>query len=131
MLSNQNMYKISLVLSIFLFILGFQTVSAQKSIDGRGKIPQICDGGVVNSAAIYLPPPKYPKKAEDKNIAGLVNVQISVDEQGNVISAIACFGNLLLRPEAEKAAMEAKFKPTKLSGQPVKVSGISFYKCSF
>jgi hypothetical protein len=33
----------------------------------------------------------------------------------------------LLNHEAEKAAMQARFTPTKLSNQPVKVSGVISY----
>ena len=91
------------------------------------EIPRICTGGVANSKAIYFPQPEYPKEAKEKNISGSVSVKVSIDEEGNVTDAEMCSGHPLLRLEAEKAAMKAKFKPTKLSGQAVKISGIIVY----
>jgi TonB family protein len=52
---------------------------------------------------------------------------VLIDENGNVISASAASGNPLLRAAAVAAARGAKFSPTKLSGQPVKVQGIITY----
>jgi TonB family protein len=56
-----------------------------------------------------------------------VNVQVTIDEAGNVTSASAVSGHPLLRQVAAQAARGAKFKPTLLSGQAVKVSGIIVY----
>ncbi len=106
---------------------GVENKDLEQKENNKGK-PRICTGGVRNSVATYFPQPNYPKEAQDKNIIGVVNVKISIDEEGNVTSAEACSGHPLLQPEAEKAAMKAKFKPTKLSGQPVKVSGILVYR---
>ncbi len=85
-------------------------------------------GGVVNGQATSLPKPKYPPTAKAVNASGNVNVQVTIDETGNVISAKAIDGHLLLRPAAEKAAWSAKFNPTLLTGQPVKVTGVIVYK---
>jgi protein TonB len=54
-------------------------------------------------------------------------VQVTLDESGNVISAHAVSGHPLLKSSAEAAARQAKFAPTMLSGQPVKVTGIIVY----
>jgi protein TonB len=54
-------------------------------------------------------------------------VQIVVDEDGKVISAKASSGPPLLLYAAEKAAYQARFSPTLLSGLPVKVSGVITY----
>ncbi len=58
---------------------------------------------------------------------GEVTVQVLIDEDGNVISAKAVSGDPILLPEAVRAARQARFKPTTLSGQPVKVSGLITY----
>ena len=60
-------------------------------------------------------------------LQGSVSVQVLIDESGKVLSAKAISGHLLLIPEAKKAAMQARFLPTKLSDQPVKVSGVITY----
>jgi protein TonB len=85
-------------------------------------------GGVLNGTAISLPQPAYPEAAKRTRTAGLVSVEVVLDESGKVISATALSGPSLLREAAVQAAMRAKFSPTKLSGQPVKVSGTINYK---
>jgi TonB family protein len=85
-------------------------------------------GGVLNGTAISLPPPLYPEAARRLRMSGVVSVDVIVDETGKVVSAVATSGPLALRDVAVQAALRARFSPTKLSGQPVKVSGLINYK---
>ena len=87
-------------------------------------------GGVVNGKATSLPKPPYPAAARAVRAEGQVNVQVLIDENGNVVSASAISGHPLLRQAAASAARQAKFSPTVLSGQPVKVSGVIIYNFS-
>lgn len=80
-------------------------------------------GGVLNGMALVLPPPSYPDTARRMRQAGIVQVEVVVDENGKVISARALSGPSTLREVAVEAAYRARFSPTKLSGQPVKVTG--------
>jgi TonB family protein len=91
------------------------------------KITGPVSGGVVNGKATSLPKPPYPAAAKAVRAAGTVSVQVLIDENGNVISANATSGHPLLKSAAEQAARGAKFSPTLLSGQKVKVSGIITY----
>jgi periplasmic protein TonB len=84
-------------------------------------------GGVLNGKAISLPKPPYPPIAKQAHASGTVVVQVTIDENGNVISAHAVSGHPLLQAVAVAAARGAKFSPTKLSGQPVKVTGVITY----
>jgi len=84
-------------------------------------------GGILNGKAISLPKPEYPAIARSARQSGTVSVQVIVDEDGRVISAKAVSGPPLLQAAAAKAAAEALFSPTKLSGKPVKVTGIITY----
>ncbi|MBD0372549.1 MAG: TonB family protein [Pyrinomonadaceae bacterium] len=84
-------------------------------------------GGVLNGRAISLPKPAYPPVAKAARQTGTVTVQVTIDENGNVISARAVGGPPLLLQAATQAAYGAKFSPTKLSGQPVKVTGVITY----
>ena len=84
-------------------------------------------GGVLNGKAIRLVTPPYPAIARSAHASGAVQVQVLIDENGNVISASAVSGHPLLRAAAQAAAMSSKFSPTKLSGQPVKVNGVIIY----
>lgn len=84
-------------------------------------------GEVLNKKASSLPAPPYPPAARAVGASGPVNVQILIDENGEVFSAAALSGHPLLRAVAMKAACQARFLPTKLSGVPVKVSGVVVY----
>ena len=85
-------------------------------------------GGVLNGTAISLPAPLYPESAKRMRTQGIVAVEVVLDETGKVISANAASGPAALRDAAVQAALKARFSPTKLSGQPVKVSGVINYK---
>jgi TonB family protein len=85
-------------------------------------------GGVLNGTAVFLPPPVYPEPAKRMRTAGMVSVEVVLDETGKVVSATATSGPTILREAAVQAALKARFSPTKLSGQPVKVSGVINYK---
>lgn len=90
-------------------------------------VPKVIAGGVVNGKAISLVKPEYPAAARAVRAEGAVNVQVTIDEAGNVISASAVSGHPLLRAAAVQAARASKFSPTRLAGQPVKVSGVIVY----
>jgi TonB family protein len=84
--------------------------------------------GVINGKARSLVTPPYPLPAKAVRAAGVVNVQVMIDEKGNVTSANAVDGHPLLRQAAENAARASKFNPTLLSNEPVKVTGVIVYK---
>ncbi len=85
-------------------------------------------GGVLNGTALNLPPPVYPEAAKRMRTQGVVAVDVVLDETGKVVAANASSGPPILREAAVQAALKAKFSPTKLSGQPVKVAGVINYK---
>jgi TonB family protein len=84
-------------------------------------------GGVLNGKAISLPRPSYPAIARAARASGTVTVQVTLDESGKVVSARAVSGHPLLQQSAVQAAYGARFSPTQLSGQPVKVTGVITY----
>lgn len=91
------------------------------------KVKTVVSGGVVNSKALNLVKPVYSSAMRAVRAAGEVKVQVTIDEDGRVISANAVSGNPLLRSSAENAAKSSKFTPTFLSDQKVKVTGIIIY----
>ena len=80
-------------------------------------------GGMLNSKAIYLPQPEVPAG----ETAGVVLVQVLVDEQGTVIDARPVSGPQNLHAAAVNAARLARFTPTLFMGEPVKVNGTLSY----
>lgn len=83
--------------------------------------------GVLNAKALELPIPAYPAIARRAHASGTVVVQVLINEDGYVVEAHAVSGHPLLQAASVAAAREARFSPTKLSGQPVKVTGVIEY----
>lgn len=84
-------------------------------------------GGVLNGKAITLPHPEYPAEARAAGAAGTVVVQVTIDEYGNVIAAKAVSGHQMLHQPSVNAARGARFSPTFLMGEAVKVTGVITY----
>jgi hypothetical protein len=80
-------------------------------------------GGMLNGKAIYLPLPEVPPG----DATGVVLVQVLIDEQGSVVDAKAVSGPQHLQVPAVNAARLARFTPTLLMGEPVRVSGTLSY----
>ena len=103
--------------------------------------------GILNGKAKSLPEPEYPEELRVSGIEGIVKIAITIDEEGTVISAEPVYEDVrivsrdgeeieetiaesphpLLIAPAQKAAMEARFAPTLLSGNPVRVKGMLVY----
>jgi TonB family protein len=105
------------------------TVKDPSGPSGMGRTGPVegLSGGLLNGKAITLPRPEYPAVARAAKASGNVTVEIIIDEEGNVISARSVSGHPLLQSAAVTAARQAKFSPTRLSGQPVKVNGVLVY----
>jgi TonB family protein len=95
----------------------------------KPEIPKVLkvSQGVLTSKVLNLPRPNYPPLAKQIHLQGSVSIQVLIDEHGKVVSAKALSGHQVLVNAAEAAALQARFSPTLLSGQPVKVSGVIIY----
>jgi TonB family protein len=83
--------------------------------------------GILTKMATSLPRPGYPPPARAAHAKGVVMVLVMIGMDGSVTSAKAVSGHELLRPAAEAAARGAKFRPTYLGGEAVKVVGSILY----
>jgi protein TonB len=93
----------------------------------KPEIPKVLKiSTILNSKAVSLPRPNYPPMAKQIHLQGMVTVNVMIDETGKVISAKAS-GHPLLVPEAQRAALQARFSPTIIGETPVKVQGIITY----
>lgn len=119
-MQNKFFYILFMILG-----LGFSSTFAQET--RRKPTPKVINGGVLNGRAISLPMPENTNEARALKTSDTVNVEVTIDEKGNILSALAVSGNPVLRESAEQAAWEAKFSPTIISGKPVRVSGIIVY----
>jgi TonB family protein len=103
-----------------------QNGNADVSVTSSAAPLKAADAGL-SGKAIKKVQPTYPPVAKAAGAQGPVSVQIVIGETGDVESAKAVAGHPLLQAAAVTAAKEWRFTPTKLSGNPVKVSGtISF-----
>ena len=101
---------------------------AKKLAEAKKVVPAYVDLGQINlSTALKMTMPVYPQTALRAGIAGLVKVEISLDEQGNVTEAKAVDGQQFLRASAEDAAHRSKFKPALFDGKPIKSKGYIVY----
>ncbi len=91
--------------------------------NGQPPAKKPISGGMLNSKAIYMPQPE----AAFGETTGVVLVQVLVDEGGNVIEARAVSGPQHLHAAAVNAARLARFTPTTLMGEPVRVTGTLSY----
>jgi TonB family protein len=82
---------------------------------------------VLNGRAISLPKPAYPAKVRQMMAQGKVSIETLISEQGRVLAVAPKEGNDLLYKTAMIAACGAKFSPTLINGQPIKVHGVITY----
>ena len=111
--------------SLALSLCFASTVFAQETQREQPQSPKIIrkSGGVFQGSATNRVEPTYPPLAKAARVSGSVVVEVTVDEEGSVISARALSGHPLLKDAAVGAARGWKFKPTLLQGEPVKVIG--------
>lgn len=79
--------------------------------------------GALNRFATRLAIPTYPAMERQRNIEGLVTVEITLDEEGKVVTAKGISGPRGLRAAAEDAVRKSKFKPVVVGDKPVKANG--------
>jgi TonB family protein len=113
------------ILSVFVA----QVLLTPRPAQGNGQEgpppPQVIrkSGGVLQGMATRRVEPTYPPLAKAAGVSGPVVVEVTIDEQGAVISASALSGHPLLKDAAVTAARRWLFTPTSLAGTPVKVIG--------
>ncbi len=89
--------------------------------------PQFVNVGALNNLAVKLAMPVYTSFDRQRNLQGLITVQVTLDETGKVISAKASAGPPALRLSSEEAARNSKFKPAIVKNQAVKATGFINY----
>jgi TonB family protein len=106
--------------AIFVGLIIFSQALAQDA--ARQKIIRK-SSDALRASAIDHPEPKYPPLAKTARVAGAVIVEVTVDEEGNVIAARVISGHPLLKDAALAAARNWTFAQTKIDGFPVIVLG--------
>lgn len=82
----------------------------------------------LNFEVVSAVKPYHTRDAKANGAKGLVQVEVQIDENGNVLTARARTGNKLLHPEAERAAFESKFNKPTVYGKPARAMGFLVYR---
>jgi TonB family protein len=124
-----NLFLAKAILKCFALPLCLWTGLAQpaeRAQAGQQRTVRKSAGVLVGSATKRIEP-EYPAQARQRGISGKVVVEVTIDQNGQVVSANAVSGPEVLREAAVRAARRWRFTPTYLSGVPVGVTGeISF-----
>lgn len=87
------------------------------------KVRQLLGGNVLEGKLLRKIEPTYPELARKARIAGMVILQVSIDEEGNVEEIRLLRGHPLLNEAAVDAVRQWRYSPTLLNGEPVPVLG--------
>lgn len=82
----------------------------------------------LNYEVISAAKPIYRRKAKQAGASGLVQVEVLIDENGDVVAAHARTGNKLLWDEAEQAALASRFNRPTDNGRPARATGFLVYR---
>ena len=82
----------------------------------------------LNFEVVSAAKPYHTRAAKAGGASGLVQVEVLIDQYGNVLTARARTGNKLLHPEAERAALESKFNRPSVYGKPARAMGFLVYR---
>ena len=72
--------------------------------------------GNIKRKAVNLPKPTFPREALEAGADGSVKIEITIDAEGNVVSATAISGHPLLKGVSEETARKTKFKSSETNG---------------
>lgn len=93
----------------------------------KQKLP-VDDQKKANARATSLPKPFFTPEAKNNRIGGAVELQVLIDESGNVLSLTPISGHPALIGGTIDAACNAKFKPALIAGQPSKILSTVTYR---
>lgn len=97
-----------------------QNSNQTAKVDGEDTPLQV--GSLVEYATQKVNP-VYPPQAKTLRMTGVVKVEVTIDEQGQVAAVQNSTGPSLLQRAAADALRKWKFKPFTKDGQPVKAKG--------
>ena len=94
------------------------------------KDPGPLDVGSLLAFATRQSPPVYPLAAKNMRATGMVRVEVTVDENGDVAEVQKASGPALLQGAAKDAIRKWRFRPFVRDGQPVKAIGFVTFNFS-
>ncbi len=83
--------------------------------------------GSLKNYAVKLAMPVYSALDRQRNLKGIVTVEVSLDEEGKILSVKAINGPPSLRIAAEEAARRSRFNPVTVGEKAIKAMGFINY----
>ncbi|MGB9235557.1 MAG: TonB family protein, partial [Terriglobales bacterium] len=77
--------------------------------------------GVSQGLLIKRVQPKYPARALASHVQGAVEIEATIDKEGNVVSPKVLSGDAMLAGAAVEAVRQWRYKPYYLNGEPVEI----------
>jgi hypothetical protein len=88
----------------------------------KAAVERIRTGGHFQQPAfISGPAPVIPPAARERGIYGVVKMELAINKQGIVTEARLLSGPAILVPAAREAALQRRYRPATLDGEPVEV----------
>ena len=94
-----------------------EPIAATEQVPGAVRV----GGNVQATKLIHRVEPIYPEAARSARVAGVVILEVRIDEAGNVADIKVLRGNPMLDPAAIEAVRQWRYSPTYLKGAPVSV----------
>ncbi len=107
-------WKILLLSSVLLLWSGTSLAWAEEKEskdEPKEATVQLKDSSKAKTSIVKLVRPVYPPEAKNKGIEGLVKIDVTVNEKGEVIKAVATSGPEELREAALTAVRQWQYKP--------------------
>lgn len=106
-----------------LTILALASLAAAPGLEAQVKVGD----AQAKQAAVVKVMPEYPTMAKQMRLSGRVEVEATIDTEGNVEKVQVVSGNPLLSSAAVAAVKKWKFNPFLEEGKPIRaVASISF-----
>jgi protein TonB len=85
--------------------------------------PVATGGSIPDEKRLYSVSPVYPPEAQQERISATVELQLTLNEKGEVYQARIVRGHPLLDKAALAAVYQWKYAPTLQNGKPVPITG--------
>lgn len=111
-------YPCTLWLPALAIVCTVAGVCAQESAPGPETLPVILDSKQIARLTMAQPGPEYPPVAKINYLEGIVQMEITVNSEGNVAHVHVVDGNPILAAAAMKAARQWIYRPLATASGP-------------
>ena len=126
MVLKRNLIHQILVLPLALFLSGAAAFASE--MKSEKNVPRWIPSNSAEKRVIYNPGPKYPVLAKMNHIQGAVQLELVIDESGNVGKIHVREGHPFLAIAALEAVRQWRYNPLELEGRETEVRTVALVK---